>query len=330
MSGPPSPAADGPWLSVLIPAFNAAGHVEDALRSVLVQAGRDVEIVVLDDGSVDGTAACVQGIAPGRIHLIRHARNLGVGASRKRLVEDARGDYVWFLDADDRLAPGAIDGLRARLARRPVDLVLCDFRVLAASPFARRRRRTFARPARGRDTTALVCGVLAAGQLHAWSKIARRSLWLDAGFPARRCYEDMPAVARLLAAARDWDHVAEAWVEYRQRAGSLSRSLHADALRDHAHALGEVRATLEPWAAAPEARQALDYFLLRGHAGIARRLARLHPSADDVAAACRARFAEDIPDGGRAVLRHCLWRGWWLRAWRVRRALRRAGWRAPA
>lgn len=318
-----------PWLSVLVPAYDAAAHIDPMLRSVLAQADEGVEVIVVDDASRDGTVECIRRVCARdpRVHLRANASNAGVARVRRQLLDAARGDYVWFVDADDRIADGALASLRALLRADPVDIVLCDFRTLHPAPWRRRRRRTFLGPAAGDDRDALLAGALEAAQLHVWSRIARRALWQAVDFPPRARYEDMPAVAQLLAMGGRWRHVAEPWIGYRERAGSLSRAVPVDALADHAGALGEVRACLAPHLGSPRARRALEYLLLRGHAAIARRLHRAGADAGAVASLCRDAFLRDLPDAGAAALAACRRRGWWLRAARTARALDRMGWR---
>jgi glycosyltransferase involved in cell wall biosynthesis len=111
----PTPA---PAVSVLMPAYDVARFIGAALDSVLAQTAADWEMVVVDDGSQDGTAAVVATRRDPRIRLIRQA-NAGVSAARTRAIEAARGRSVLFLDADDWLAPDALSRLSAALAESP-------------------------------------------------------------------------------------------------------------------------------------------------------------------------------------------------------------------
>ena len=130
---PHQEAATTPWLSVLVPVYNVSAYVEACLHSIIEQADDGVEILALDDAGSDDSWAKVGRIAqqhPQQLRLLRHERNRGLSAARNSLLAQARGRYVWFLDSDDILLPGAITGLRAVIARDAPDLVLCDFAYL--------------------------------------------------------------------------------------------------------------------------------------------------------------------------------------------------------
>lgn len=93
-------------VSVIIPTYNRAGVVPEAVRSALAQEGVEVEVLVIDDGSSDATEAA---LAPwmDRIRYIRK-ENGGVSSARNRGIREATGDWIAFLDSDDRWQPGKL------------------------------------------------------------------------------------------------------------------------------------------------------------------------------------------------------------------------------
>jgi glycosyltransferase involved in cell wall biosynthesis len=103
-SGPARPA-----VTVIIPTFNRAAIVGRAIRSVLAQTFEDWELIVVDDGSTDGTEQGVRSFSDHRIKYIRHERNRGGAAARNTGIRCARGEYVAFLDSDDEWLPGKLE-----------------------------------------------------------------------------------------------------------------------------------------------------------------------------------------------------------------------------
>jgi len=213
------------WLSILIPAYNVDRYVAACLQSVVAQASRGIEVLVVDDGSTDSTPTVIadwQRRHPDVLRVRMHACNRGIAATRNHLVSLARGDYLWFVDADDTLLPGAIGGLREVVDRHAPDLVLCDYR--RSGRRGEHRGKTFAGPGRTilRDPSTILAGLFTAGQLHPWSKISRRLLWSQSLlFPEGRVFEDVAVMPRLASRAATVYHVPEAWVCYRRWEGSI-------------------------------------------------------------------------------------------------------------
>ncbi|MFA5145949.1 MAG: glycosyltransferase [Candidatus Omnitrophota bacterium] len=101
-------------VSVIIPAYNCARYISEALDSVFYQTYRDFEVIVIDDGSTDGTIDILKKYAaehPGKMSCI-YQKNSGPGKARNRGIKEARGEYVAFLDSDDIWLP---EKLKAQL-----------------------------------------------------------------------------------------------------------------------------------------------------------------------------------------------------------------------
>lgn len=119
-------------ISVVIPCYNVERHIGPCLRSVLAQDAPPLEVICVNDGSSDGTAAVIQALQaeyPGRITLLEGPHR-GAGAARNTGMAAARGTYIQFLDADDRLLPDKLSGQVALLsAQNQPDLLVGDYRV---------------------------------------------------------------------------------------------------------------------------------------------------------------------------------------------------------
>jgi glycosyltransferase involved in cell wall biosynthesis len=116
-----------PSVSIVVPAYNAAAHIEGCVGGITHQDCTDFELLVVDDGSTDDTRHVLARLGAGdpRMRVITHedGGNHGVAATRNRALSFARGEYVWFVDADDRLRPGAIGRLLAAARDHTADVV---------------------------------------------------------------------------------------------------------------------------------------------------------------------------------------------------------------
>ncbi|MCF7807720.1 MAG: glycosyltransferase [Candidatus Marinimicrobia bacterium] len=113
-------------ISVIIPTYNRANKIEIAVKSVLDQTYHPAEIIVVDDGSSDGTAAILDQFAD-KITVIRNSENRGVSFSRNAGISRSTGDWIAFLDSDDTWHPGKLEAQVNYHSQHPEILISqCD------------------------------------------------------------------------------------------------------------------------------------------------------------------------------------------------------------
>jgi GT2 family glycosyltransferase len=122
-----------PTVSVLIPCHNAAPYVGAALDSVLGQTWRRLEVIVVDDGSTDGSAAILAGFARRGVRVI-HQQNAGASAARNRALKASTGEFILFLDADDLVNSEHIASLHAAIADAPRCIAMSQWDRFTHSP----------------------------------------------------------------------------------------------------------------------------------------------------------------------------------------------------
>ena len=116
-------------ISILIPAYNVEKYIARCLDSVIGQTFPDIEIIIVNDGSTDGTRGVVQEFVSRdpRVKLIDHEENYGVFWARKTLIEASTGDYLMFVDADDTIRPDACELLYTEAIENDADLVVAGY-----------------------------------------------------------------------------------------------------------------------------------------------------------------------------------------------------------
>jgi len=121
-------------LSFVIPVFNGADHLESAVESLLTQDFADWEAIVIDDGSTDATAEVAGRLAcrDARVRVVRQ-KNGGVSVARNRGLDEARGEWIAWLDADDAYVPGALSHIAAIADANP-DCQCLQFPYLETQP----------------------------------------------------------------------------------------------------------------------------------------------------------------------------------------------------
>lgn len=118
-----------PLISVLVPIYNVAPWLDECITSIVNQTARDLEIVLIDDASTDGSGEIADAWAARdeRITVIHKPVNLGLYDSRNMSVRLAKGDYIAFVDSDDYIKPDMLSKMLALLRQEDADVVVCGW-----------------------------------------------------------------------------------------------------------------------------------------------------------------------------------------------------------
>jgi GT2 family glycosyltransferase len=207
----------GPSLSVIIPAYNVETYIELAVRSALAQTLIDLEVIVVDDGSTDGTAARVAALEDSRLRLVSQG-NRGLSGARNTGIRLARGRYVGFLDGDDAWQPERAAMLTEVMEKDPtVGLVSSDYIYLDESG----RERGVLRA----DIPEPTLVQMIQRNYASSGVIGRRDVFVEAGLfdESLRSCEDLEMWVRVLAhTSYKLRIVPKPLAFYRERRGSLT------------------------------------------------------------------------------------------------------------
>lgn len=126
-------------VSVIIPVYNGKETVEQAINSVISQSYTELEIIVVDDGSTDGTTELVENLSKSDSRIIVvHQKNKGQSSARNKGISIAKGKYIQFLDCDDTIEKNAIELLVDTIETHPLaDFVLYGFNIYSGKKLLR-------------------------------------------------------------------------------------------------------------------------------------------------------------------------------------------------
>ncbi len=219
-----------PLVSVIMPAFNAAGYIKESLDSALSQEGCEFELVVIDDGSTDDTPAILESYRERiRCFTIKHQ---GVIAARNEALDRAKGEWLAFLDADDRWLPGHLARVNGAITEHPqAGLFYSDVRIIDQAGKLLKLNRV---PGPGPDVFRTL--------------LLRNVVPTSTAVVRRACIDEVGGFYQgLVAGSEDWDlwlriaahypiyHLGEALAEYRRHSGSVvqtrARQMREDGLK---------------------------------------------------------------------------------------------------
>ena len=191
-------------VSVIVPVYNVKEYLRESLDSLLVQTYRNLEILVVDDGSTDGSGKICDEYTrkDARIQVV-HQENQGLSGARNTAMDLMTGELVMFLDPDDAYHPEMIWKMVETLCREQADMVLCKFSVHRTlqkmNPNGSGMRRLPSAP-EGKYDRVSALQALASERFNysVWNRIYRRKLWDGIRFPQGHVYEDVVVDYRIL------------------------------------------------------------------------------------------------------------------------------------
>ncbi|WP_296601362.1 glycosyltransferase family 2 protein [Nocardioides sp.] len=207
-----------PVVSVVVPVYDVEAYLPAALDSVLAQTHQALEVVIVDDGSTDGSGAIADQYAARdpRVRVV-HTANHGLGAARNEGARHATGELLAFADSDDVVPPRAYEVMRRQQRRTGADFVTgsvarWDGGRLEELPWMRRLHTPRAAYYIEQHPEIL-------GDVFAWNKLFRREFWDGAGlaWPEGIRYEDQPATTRAYITARRFAVVPDVVYHWRIR-----------------------------------------------------------------------------------------------------------------
>ena len=193
-----------PAIAVIMPVYNRADRVRRTIDSVLAQDFTDFELIVVDDGSQDGTADVVEAIPDPRVRCLRQPRNRGPSAARNRGLRETASPIICFIDSDDEFLPHKLGFIARYFDENPeIDVLVDSFRADSPSDLDMPPKECINPELEGSDE---VARAVFSGRLHnpTPAQSARRDALVAAGLfdETLRLREDTDLILRLARSAR--------------------------------------------------------------------------------------------------------------------------------
>ena len=233
-----------PKISVLIPAYNVEKYIARCLDSVLGQTFTDIEIIIVNDGSTDGTASIIDEYATrdSRIRVIVHPENCGLMWVRKTCIEASTGDYLMIVDSDDRIKLDACELLYSAAVNSGADLVVAGYEVCSSDG---RKVYKANKLEYGNDTRGVVRAMLEDElKRYEWAKLYARRLLVDNPPEYLKHFnlcEDEIISYNMAFNVRKAVSISDVVYEYNQIDGSLTHNDNPKLFRDMMFAKSVVR-----------------------------------------------------------------------------------------
>lgn len=211
-------------ISVIIPVYNVAIYLRKCIESVIAQTYKELEIIIVDDGSTDDSSKICDEYAQNDSRIIViHQKNGGLSAARNRGLDEASGKYISFVDADDYIEKEMFELLLNRMTVDKSNLVICDYYYVdeqgnnvkqeQLNPLKDEcitKEKAFEYLTRYGGYYGIAC-----------SKLYRRELFLDLRFPLGKKYEDTFVIHETLWKCDKISHISQKLYNYVQRNGSI-------------------------------------------------------------------------------------------------------------
>ena len=240
-----------PYFSVILPVYNVAVYLERCIRSVLDQSFRDYELILVDDGATDTSPAICDEFAA-RYDNVRviHKPNGGLSSARNAGLEIAQGRYIWWVDSDDFIEPGALEMLYESSRDAQPDMVKFDYyRVETSAQAIRSNAEPGCYSGQAVRQELLKKAFFTSGKygLSAWSHLYRREFLEKTGlrFVSERIIGSEDYLFNLEAtyAAKSLVVLSAPLYDYELRSGSLTQQYK----KDLAERYGKLAAALREW-----------------------------------------------------------------------------------
>lgn len=220
-------------ISVIVPVYRVAPYLRQCVESIINQSYKDLEILLIDDGSPDECGEiCEEYKKKDSRIIVFHTENRGLSAARNLGLTAAKGEYLGFIDSDDGIEPDMYETLLKRMEDTNADISGCGF--WTEYPFATKKSQIQETVYEGEELErGLIDGKISN---YVWNKLYRKSLFQNISFPEGRTFEEIASMHKIISEAGSVADIADLKYHYRIRPESITKTYTAKNLMDYADA----------------------------------------------------------------------------------------------
>lgn len=221
-------------VSVIIPVYNVGPYIREALDSVTNQSYANLEIILVDDGSTDGSGEICDRYA-GQDHRIRvfHQGNSGLSAARNAGLDVSSGELIAFLDPDDAFHPGMIQMMLDVMKQTAADIVICDYQTIRTQGSHLSTNQKSNSPVKILSRNEALRKVLDNSiNTAVWNKLYKREIWENLRFPVGHVYEGTYVVFDIFDKADRIAILNRKLIKHRIRPGSICQTISVKNMQD--------------------------------------------------------------------------------------------------
>ena len=222
-------------VSVIVPVYNVLPYIREALGSLINQSYSHLEILLIDDGSTDGSGeVCDEYRSDPRVQVI-HQENKGLSGARNTGLDRMHGEYVAFLDPDDAFHPQMIEMLRNALYDTEAEIATCSYaNCMTDGKLGENSAEELILPDACLTAAQVLNRMIAGSYSHSvWDKLYKSTLWKDIRFPEGFVYEDVRTSFRIIEKASFIRTIPNCLYYHRIRPGSITQTISMKNMRDH-------------------------------------------------------------------------------------------------
>ena len=210
-------------VSIIVPVYNVKDYLEKCVLSIINQTYKNIEIILVDDGSTDGCGALCDDLLKKdkRISVI-HQNNGGLSDARNKGIDNSSGKYIMFIDSDDYIENNMVEVLYNGIIKNKGDIAICNFYKNRNGKDIKHLFGNKSFIVEDDSKYKYLCNIYAARTVVSWNKIYKRNLFDDIRFPKGMIHEDQWIITDLLKKSKKIIYLMDEYLyHYVKRSNSI-------------------------------------------------------------------------------------------------------------